>query len=51
MHKQSLLPQYLYIDHQHINSPTAEAQAFLMDNPQGERTRTHHAGPVRISGC
>jgi hypothetical protein len=32
--------------HQPINVPTAGAQAFLMDYPQGERAITHHAGPV-----
>jgi Na+-transporting NADH:ubiquinone oxidoreductase subunit NqrE len=32
--------------HQPINVPIAEAQAFLMDYPQGERAITHHAGPV-----
>jgi hypothetical protein len=37
--------------HQPINVPTAGAQAFLMDYSQGERAITHHAGPVRISGC
>jgi hypothetical protein len=37
--------------HQPINVPTAGAQAFLMDYPQGERAMTHHAGPVRIGGC
>jgi hypothetical protein len=31
--------------HQPINVPTAGAQAFLMDYPQGERAITHHAGP------
>jgi hypothetical protein len=36
--------------HQPINVPTAGAQAFLMDYPQGERAITHHAGPVRIGG-
>jgi hypothetical protein len=36
--------------HQPINVPTAGAQAFFMDYPQGERTITHHAGPVRIGG-
>jgi hypothetical protein len=42
------------IDHYHnppFNIPTAGAQAFLMDYPQGERAITHHAGPVRIGGC
>jgi hypothetical protein len=34
--------------HQPINAPTAGAQAFLMDHPQGERAITHHAGPVRV---
>jgi hypothetical protein len=33
---------------QPINVPTAGAQAFLMDHPQGERAITHHAGPMRI---
>jgi hypothetical protein len=28
--------------------PTAVAQAFLIDYPEGERAITHHAGPVRI---
>jgi hypothetical protein len=28
-----------------------QAQAFLMDYPQGERAITHHTGPVRIGGC
>jgi hypothetical protein len=37
--------------HQPINAPTAGAQAFLMDYPQGEQAITHHAGPVRIGGC
>jgi hypothetical protein len=37
--------------HQPINVPTAGAQAFLMDYPQGKRAITHHAGPVRIGGC
>jgi hypothetical protein len=37
--------------HQPINVPTAGAQAFVMDYPQGERAITHHAGPVRIGGC
>jgi hypothetical protein len=37
--------------HQPINAPTAGAQAFLMDYPQGERAITHHAGPVQIGGC
>jgi hypothetical protein len=37
--------------HQPINVPTAGAQAFLMDYPQGERAITHHAGPVWIGGC
>jgi hypothetical protein len=37
--------------HQPINVPTAGAQAFLMDYPQGEQAITHHAGPVRIDGC
>jgi hypothetical protein len=36
--------------HQPINAPTAEAQAFLTDYPQGERAITHHAVPVRIGG-
>jgi hypothetical protein len=36
--------------HQPINVPTAGAQAFLMDYPQGERAITHHAGPLRIGG-
>jgi hypothetical protein len=35
--------------HQPINAPTAGAQAFLMDYPQGEGAITHHAGPVRVS--
>jgi hypothetical protein len=34
--------------HQPINVPTAGAQAFLMDYPQGERAITHHAGPEWI---
>jgi hypothetical protein len=34
--------------HQPINVPTAGAQAFLMDYPQGERAITHHAP---IGGC
>jgi hypothetical protein len=34
-----------------INVPTAGAQAFLMDYPQGEGAITHHAGSVRIGGC
>jgi hypothetical protein len=34
-----------------FNVPTAGAQAFLMDYPQGERAITHHAGSVRIGGC
>jgi hypothetical protein len=37
--------------HQPINVPTAGAQAFLMDYPQGERAINHHAGPERIGGC
>jgi hypothetical protein len=37
--------------HQSINVPNAGAQAFLMDQPQGERAITHHAGPVRVGGC
>jgi hypothetical protein len=37
--------------HQPINVPTAGAQVFLMDYPQGERAITHHAGPVWIGGC
>jgi hypothetical protein len=37
--------------HQPINVLTAEAQAFLMDYTQGERTITHHARPVRIGWC
>jgi hypothetical protein len=45
----------LYFHHHHhhqpINVPTAEAQAVLMDYPQGERAITHHAGPVRVDGC
>jgi hypothetical protein len=32
-----------YNHHQPINVPTAGAQAFLMDYPQGERAITHHA--------
>jgi hypothetical protein len=36
--------------HQPINVPTAGAQAFLMDYPQGKRAITHYAGPVRIGG-
>jgi hypothetical protein len=36
--------------HQPINVPTAEAQAFLMDYPQGERAITHHEGLVWIGG-
>jgi hypothetical protein len=31
-----------------MNVPTAGAQAFLLDHPQGERDITHHANPVRI---
>jgi hypothetical protein len=42
---------YIMHHHQPINVPTAGAQAFLMDYPQGERAITHHAGPVRIGGC
>jgi hypothetical protein len=38
------------LHHQPINVPTAGAQAFLMDYPQGERAITDHAGPVRIGG-
>jgi hypothetical protein len=41
---------YSHHHHQPINVPTAGAQAFLMDYPQGERAITHHAGPVRIGG-
>jgi hypothetical protein len=42
----------IMIHHQQpINVPTAGAQAFLMDYPQGEQAITHHAGPVRIGGC
>jgi hypothetical protein len=37
-------------NHQSINVPTAGAQAFLMDHPQGERAITLHAGPARIGG-
>jgi hypothetical protein len=37
--------------HQPINVPTARAQAFLMDYPQGKQAITHHAAPVRIGGC
>jgi hypothetical protein len=37
---------YHHHHHQPINVPTAGAQAFLMDYPQGPIT--HHAGPVRI---
>jgi hypothetical protein len=40
-----------FIHHQPINVPSAGAQAFLMDYPQGERAITHQAGPVRIGGC
>jgi hypothetical protein len=44
----------VYHHHQPINVPTAGAQAFLMDYPQGERAITHNwpitAGPVRIGG-
>jgi hypothetical protein len=40
-----------YHHHQPINVPTAGAQAFVIDYPQGERAITHHAGPVRIGGC
>jgi hypothetical protein len=36
--------------HQPINVPTAGAQAFHMDYPQGERAITYHSGPVRIGG-
>jgi hypothetical protein len=36
--------------HQRINAPTAGAQAFLKDYPQGQRAITYHAGPVRIGG-
>jgi hypothetical protein len=32
-----------------INIPTAEAQAFLMDYPQGERAIAHDVGLVRIA--
>jgi hypothetical protein len=41
----------IIIHHQPINVPTAGAQAFLLDYPQGGRAITHHAGPVRIGGC
>jgi hypothetical protein len=44
-------PHIHHYHHQPINVPTAGAQAFLMDYPQGERAITHHAGPVRIGGC
>jgi hypothetical protein len=33
-----------------IPIPTAGAQAFLIDYPQGERAIAHHAGPMRIGG-
>jgi hypothetical protein len=39
-----ILPKLLH--HQPINVPTAEAQAFLWDNMQGEPTISNHAGPV-----
>jgi hypothetical protein len=47
----TLTPNHHHHHHQPINVPTAGAQAFLMDYPQGERAITHHAGPVRIGGC
>jgi hypothetical protein len=34
--------------HQPINVPTAGAQTFLMDYPQGERAITHHAGSAQL---
>jgi hypothetical protein len=37
--------------HQPIYLPTAGAQAFHMDYPQGERAITHNAGPVPVGGC
>jgi hypothetical protein len=37
--------------HQLINVPTAGAQVFLTDYPQGELAITHHAGPVQIDEC
>jgi hypothetical protein len=37
--------------HQPINVPTAGAQAFLMDYPQGEQAMSHHVDPMRIGGC
>jgi hypothetical protein len=42
---------YFYLElhhHKPINVPTAGAQAFLMEYPEGERAITHHAGPVRV---
>jgi hypothetical protein len=41
---------FILYHHQPINVPTAGAQAFLIDCPQGERAITHHVGPVRIGG-
>jgi hypothetical protein len=50
----NMITKYAYFSHHHhhqpINVPTAGAQAFLMDYPQGERAITHLAGPVRIGG-
>jgi hypothetical protein len=40
-----------YHHHQPINAPTAGAQTFLMDYPQGEGVITYHADPVWIGGC
>jgi hypothetical protein len=45
-----LLAHISMCHYQPINVPTAGAQAFLMDYPQGERAITHHASPVRIGG-
>jgi hypothetical protein len=47
-----VISKLLVVNHnQHINVPTAGAQDFLLDYPQGEWAITHHAGPVRIGGC
>jgi hypothetical protein len=42
---------YFFLHYQPINVPTAGAQDFLMDYPQGERAVTHHAGLLCIGGC
>jgi hypothetical protein len=37
--------------HQPSNVPTAGAQAFLVDYPQGERAITHQCGLVGANDC